>query len=291
MSRKYNLSIGLALSAVLVAPTVWGQPRPAVPPPVRPVPPTAPVPPAAPISPATPASPAAPTAPASETADSLLARVDGQNNAFKDAFFHFKMRIIESSGVREVEFETKQKGNQKRLVRFLAPADVKGMGFLSQSAEEMYALLPAFGNRVRRVATHQMTQSFMGSDLSTSDMNVINIAPLYAPKLTGTEGNFTILELTLRPGKVSEYPRLKMWVDAKNATIGKIEYLDAAGKKLRTAERLNFVEDGPGHFSPGKMIYTDHRRGNHQTELILISSKVNNGYTDEEFTQRALTRE
>mgnify|MGYP000443873123 FL=1 len=51
------------------------------------------------------------------------------------------------------------------------------------------------------------------------------------------------------------------------------------------------MQDGPGHYSPGKMVYTDHRRGNHQTELILIKSTVNNGYTDDQFTQRALTRE
>lgn len=264
MSSKYRLSIGLGLALGLgfAAQPLSAQPAPA---------------------------PAA--APAGETADALLSRIDRQNNAFKDAFFHFKMRIIESSGVREVEFETKQKGNQKRIVRFLAPADVKGMGFLSESADVMYALLPAFGNRIRRVGTHQLKQSFMGSDLSTSDMAVIDIAPLYAPKIAGTEGELTILDLTLRPGKESEYPRLKMWVDAKNATIGKIEYYDAAGKKLRTAERLNFVQDGPGHYSPGKMIYTDHRRGNHQTELILIKSKVDNGYTDDEFTQRALSRD
>lgn len=269
MSTKYNLSVGLLVSLLLPALPLWAQPAPA----------------------ATPTAAAPAAAPAGESADALLARVDAQNNAFKDAFFHFKMRIIESSGVREVEFETKQKGNQKRMVRFLAPADVKGMGFLSQSADEMYALLPAFGNRVRRVGTHQMNQSFMGSDLSTADMNVIDIGPLYAPKLAGTDGNFTLLDLTLRPGKQSEFPRLKMWVDAKTAIIGKIEYLDAAGKKLRTAERLDFVQDGPGHFSPGKMIYTDHRRGNHQTELILLKSKINNGFTDDEFTQRALTRE
>ena len=122
-------------------------------------------------------------------------------------------------------------------------------------------------------------------------LSVIDIAPLYAPKLAGTEGNLTVLDLTLRPGKESEYPKLKMWVDPTRATITKIEYLDATGKKLRTAERLNFTEDAPGHFSPGKMVYTDHRRGNHQTELILIKATVNNGYTDDQFTQRALTRE
>ena len=128
---------------------------------------------APPVAAAAAVTPAAPL----ESADALLVRTDKQNNAFKDARFEFKMRIKEPSGqVREIEFTTLQKGNQKRLVRFLAPADVKGMGFLSESADVMYALLPAFGNRVRRLGSHQMNQSFMGSDLSSSDMNAIELA-------------------------------------------------------------------------------------------------------------------
>ena len=269
MSKKFTLGAAVALGFLLV-PLVSQAQQPA---------------------PAATAAPAAATAPAGESADALLARIDKQNNAFKDALFHFKMRILESSGAREVEFETKQKGNSKRLVRFLAPADVKGMGFLSESADVMYALLPAFGNRVRRVGSHQMNQSFMGSDLSTADMNVIDLAPFYSAKLTGVDKGLTTLELTLRPGKQSEFPKLKMWADATNATISKVEYFDASGKKLRTAERFDFVKDSPEHFSPGKMVYTDHRRGNHQTELVLVKSKLNNGFTDEDFTQRALTRE
>ena len=61
----------------------------------------------------------------SETAEALLARVDRQNAAFTDALFRFKMVVKSSSGAveREVEFTTKQKGNQKRLVRFLFVAD------------------------------------------------------------------------------------------------------------------------------------------------------------------------
>jgi hypothetical protein len=131
----------------------------------------------------------------------------------------------------------------------------------------------------------------MGSDLTSSDMSVIELGSFYAPKLAGNEGNLTILELTLRPGKVSEYPKLKVWCNPANSTITKIEYMDASGKKLRTSERLDYVQDGPGHWSPGRMIYTDHRRGNHQTELVLVKSKLNNGYTDDDFTQRALTRD
>ncbi|HPH28967.1 MAG TPA: outer membrane lipoprotein-sorting protein [Pseudomonadota bacterium] len=240
---------------------------------------------APPVAAAAAVTPAAPL----ESADALLVRTDKQNNAFKDARFEFKMRIKEPSGqVREIEFTTLQKGNQKRLVRFLAPADVKGMGFLSESADVMYALLPAFGNRVRRLGSHQMNQSFMGSDLSSSDMNAIELATMYTAQAGGKDGESVLLELSLRPGKQAEFPRLKLWVEPKNAVITKIEYMDAAGKKLRTATRSEFKQDGAAHFSPGKMVYTDHRRNNHETELILVSSKLDNGFKDDDFTVRAL---
>lgn len=238
---------------------------------------------------AAPAAPAAAAAPAAgETADQLLKRVDAGAAAFKDAFFQFKMRIKEPGGqVREVEFTTMQKG-QKRLVRFLAPADIKGMGFLSESADVMYALLPAFGNRVRRLGTSQMNQNFMGSDLLSSDMNAADMSTLFTPKLAGTEGELTILELT---PKAPGLQKQKLYVEAKTALVHKVEYLDDSGKKVRTALRTDFQKDPSGILTPGKMVYTDHRRNNHETELVLVKATFNNGYSDDKFSQRALTRD
>ena len=250
---------------------------------------------AAPARAQAPAPAAQAPAPAAQKAlapDELLRMVDQQANAFKDATFHFKMRIKEPSGqVREVEFINTQKGSTKRLVRFLAPGDVKGMGMLVESADTMYALLPAFGNRVRRLGTHQVSQSFMGSDLAYEDMSAIEFQPTFSAKLAGTDGGATVLDMTLRPGKKGEFPRLKMWVDTKLFTVSKIEYYDAAGKKLRTQLRQEFRQDpGSQHQSPGKLVFIDHRRNDHQTELILIESKLNTGLSDDAFTVRALQR-
>ncbi|HMU38891.1 MAG TPA: outer membrane lipoprotein-sorting protein [Pseudomonadota bacterium] len=241
------------------------------------------------------AAPPSAVAPAAqeESAEALLARCDKQNAAFSDAFFHFKMVVKSSSGAveREVEFTTKQKGNQQRLVRFLSPGDIKGMGFLLEGPGVMYAKLPAFGNRVRRLGTSQMNQSFMGSDLSSEDMSAIDYAPSYAATSAGSDGALRVLSLQLKPGKASEFPRLKMWIEPTKAIITKIEYYDAAGKKLRTSDRSDFKEDGPGHHSPGKMTYIDHRRGDHKTDMILVKSTLNNGYSADEFSLRALQRD
>lgn len=250
-----------------------------------------------PVHPAAPSAPAAqvaPTAP-TESAEELLKRVDSQLSAFQDAKFEFKMVIKEPSGsAREIEFLTFQKGRQKRLVRFLAPADVKGMGFLMESADVMYALLPAFGNRVRRVATHQMSGSFMGSDLNNDDMATVEFSPTFLPKYVGNEGDTAIVELTVRPGKQAEFPRIKIWVERKNALISKLEYYDASGKKLRTQLRQDYKQDNhpgnPPHFSPGRMVFIDHRRNDHQSELILKSSVLDTGLSDDLFTVRSLQR-
>ncbi len=234
---------------------------------------------------------AAPT----ETAEALLKRVDTQMNSFKDGDFLFKMIIKEPSGrvEREIEFATQQR-NQKRLVRFLAPGDIKGMGFLLESADVMYALLPAFGNRVRRVATHQMSGSFMGSDLNNDDMAILEFSPSFTPKYSSQEGDTAIVDLAIKPGRQTEFPHLKLWIDRKAALISKIEYYDASGKKLRTQLRQDYAQDNkagnPPHFSPGKMIFIDHRRNDHQTELLTTKHVLDSGISEELFTVRALQR-
>lgn len=250
--------------------------------------------PAAPVAPApvaaAPAAPAPAPATPSASADDLLRQMDRQANAFGDATFRFKLIIKETNGAaREFEFRTQQKG-QKRLVRFLSPATIKGMGVLVENPDTMYVLLPEFNNRVRRVGTHQAGQSFMGSDVSNSDMSLTELAPVYTATFAGSEGTQRTLELTARPGIAAEFPRLRVVCDPGKGLIAKIEYLDASGKKLRTQERLEYKQDSGKHASPGRVVFTDHRKNNHQTELVLLESKLDTGLTDDNFTQRALTR-
>ena len=268
---KRSLGSLLVLGLSLIGPAAWAQ---------------APAAPAAAVAPAAATTAAAPA----ESADALLQRVDKQANAFADATFHFKLLIKEASGAaRESEFTTQQKG-AKRIVRFLSPANVKGMGVLVENPDTMYVLLPEFNNRIRRVGTHQAGQSFMGSDVSNEDMSLTELFPTYAPTLTGQEGENVVLTLQSRPGKSAEFPRLKLWVEPKHALIAKIEYMDGSGKRLRTQERLDYKADSPTHHSPGRMVFIDHRKNNHQTELVLIKSQLNTNLSDDNFTQRALQR-
>ncbi|MBN1858169.1 outer membrane lipoprotein-sorting protein [Candidatus Bipolaricaulota bacterium] len=87
------------------------------------------------------------------------------------------MTLVNRNGsrrVREISFVSKEvNGLNKMVMHFRAPADVEGTGFLlieSDSGEtDMWLYLPDL-NRVRRIVSSSRTDSFMGSDLSYSDM-------------------------------------------------------------------------------------------------------------------------
>jgi hypothetical protein len=64
---------------------------------------------------------------------------------------------------------------ERRLYRFVAPADVQGTGVLvfdyEQKADDVWIFLPAL-RKTRRVVSSQRTQSFMGSEFTYGDLNI-----------------------------------------------------------------------------------------------------------------------
>jgi outer membrane lipoprotein-sorting protein len=227
---------------------------------------------------------------ADPTGPEILAKVDHALNSFKDAVFESKLLVKQPTGeAREYGFTTFQKGSEKRLVRFTAPGDVKGMGVLVENKETMYVFLPGF-QRVRRMGTHVKNQTFMGSDFSYDDMSQTSYAPTYDAKLVGQDSGNWILELTQKAGMDLEFPRLKLWVGKNMFELTRIEFNDASGKKLKTQVRLDYKKDSPEHFQPGKVIVTDHRRNDHVSEIDFTATKIDSGLSDDLFSVRSLVR-
>ena len=192
---------------------------------------------------------------------------------------------------REAAFSTWTKGD-KRLVRFTAPADSKGMAMLSEGRDTMYVYLPAFG-KVRRMGTHAKNQSFMGSDVSNEDQAETSLAGAWQPKLLGAEGKEWLLELTLRPGKES-VPEAQKIMTKEIHQITKIEFYDEKGGKAKTSTRTGYTKDQgtPDHYSPAVITFIDHRRNEaaSKTGFHISNAKVNTGLGDNLFSQRSLLR-
>jgi len=90
------------------------------------------------------------------------------------------MTIIDGKGrerVREIAAVTKLYDDgetEKRLIRFLSPADVKGTGLLTYDYEtkddDMWLFMPAL-RKTRRIVSSEKAKNFMGSEFSYADMS------------------------------------------------------------------------------------------------------------------------
>src|SRR3954469_12854804 len=194
----------------------------------------------------------------------ILGKVDKMMNNFNDGVFESKLLVKTPDGSsREYGFTTFQKNPDKRLVRFTATGDVKGMGVLVENAETMYVFLPGF-QRVRRMGTHIKNQTFMGSDFGFEDMSQTSFSPTFDPKVVAEDDKTVTLELNAKAGKDLEFPKMRMVVDKTMMVPLKVEYMDAGGKKMKTQVRDGYKKDeGREYYAPARVVMTDHRRNDH----------------------------
>ena len=103
--------------------------------------------------------------------DEVLKKVDDREYGAKDTTAVVKMELIDKDGstsARKVKMF--QKGATRRLIKFLEPADVKGMAFLDAGDDKMYLYLPAM-HKIRRIAGHVKNDNFAGTDFSFDDLS------------------------------------------------------------------------------------------------------------------------
>ena len=64
-------------------------------------------------------------------------------------------------------------GTEKRIIKFLSPAEVKGTGILifdyPEKSDDMWIYLPAL-RKTRRIVSREKSKSFMGSEFSNANM-------------------------------------------------------------------------------------------------------------------------
>ena len=131
-----------------------------------------------------------------QDARTLLNNMDKVLYAPKDMTGTNRIILIDQNGREEVrEADVKQKGNDKRIMRFTSPASQAGIAVLALPDDVMYMYLPAFG-RERRISSSVKNQNFAGTDFSYDDMEPIPYADKYDVKLAGTDATTYALELT-----------------------------------------------------------------------------------------------
>ena len=218
----------------------------------------------------------------------ILERVDAVQNAPQDQTQEMELLLIDKNGSERTRtLKMWQKGDETRTVKFLAPADVRNIGFLTLPDDVMYLYLPAF-KKVRRLAAHVKNQKFAGTDFTYDDMGTIKYAEDYDARLDEETEESFVLTLTPKEGVAKDYRRLKMWAQKSSFYPTRIEYYDHADNLWKVMERrkLSKVE---GYWTSLEIEMRDIKT-EHRTIMRLAKITFDSGLSDAMFTQRFLQR-
>jgi outer membrane lipoprotein-sorting protein len=218
-----------------------------------------------------------------QDAHTILKNMDEVLYAPEDMTGTNKIILIDRNGKQEIrEADVKQKGTDKRIMRFTSPASQAGIAVLALPDDIMYMYLPAFGKE-RRISSSVKNQNFAGTDFSYDDMEPIPYADKYTPDLIGAEGNTYVLELI--PKGRSDYSRLVVYVNKGQYYPERMEYYDRGNSKIKEAT-YTFKKVGE-YWNPAE-IEMKNLKKNHITKMQTSNVEFDTGLTDDEFTIRKL---
>ena len=221
--------------------------------------------------------------------EKAIKTVDDAMTRAKDQMYEYEVTTQEPGKAKtKLTMRVNIKGRNWRLIDFLAPGDIKGMRFLVLSMTQMYVYLPQY-QKVRRVASHARSQSFMGTALSQDDASITVFGEAFAGKLLSETKTQWVVEGTKRPGKEAPYAKVQMTISKDVQQPTELLWFNDTGVKLKTETRTEYECQG-NICGPKYMKMLDHTRGGMWTEFNRTGWKVNTGIADSEFTPRALQR-
>lgn len=203
---------------------------------------------------------------------------------------------------RKLSIESKLQKNRidtNLLIRFVAPADIKGTAFLqiehSTGDDDLWIYLPAL-HKNRRLVANNRRDSFVGSDFSYGDILPPNPSR-YVHRLLRTESydaqRYYVIESIPRDASIkadSGYSKKVTWIAADPGLESKIEYYDDDGQLLKTQRLSDYRPAGSKrHYLALKREMVNHQTG-HRTLFSLNEPLFDVFIPDNQFSARILER-
>lgn len=184
-------------------------------------------------------------------------------------------------------------GDEKKVMFFLAPADVRGTSFMNWSYadgrdDDQWIYLPAL-KRTKRISSDGKSDSFMGSDFTYDDLGDRHPSEdshklLREETINGRE--CYVVESTPKDEDYA-YSKTLSWIIKENLMGAKREFYDEDRKLLKTLSVKQFDKiDGFWVILETEM---KNIQKNHKTEMIFENIQFNQGIPDSKFTERGMT--
>jgi outer membrane lipoprotein-sorting protein len=184
-------------------------------------------------------------------------------------------------------------GSSKAILRFTAPAEVKGVALLivnhTDRASDQWMWTPAI-ERDRRIAMQDRSTRFFGTDFSFEDLEERDVDQ-FDYKLAGDDmvdgAPCWKIESKPKESKTSQYTSSLVWVRKDNYVVAQIE--DYLKDKLVRRIHYSDIQEVSGIWTPRTVEVFDANRKS-RTVLKLEKLESNVPMKDEDFTLEALRR-
>ena len=184
-------------------------------------------------------------------------------------------------------------GSSKAVLRFTAPAEVKGVALLvinhPERSSDQWMWTPAI-NRERRIALQDRSTRFFGTDFSFEDLEERD-TDQFDYELLGNENidgaDTWKVESVPRQTKVSQYTRSILWIRKDNYALAQIENYNK--DQLVRRARYTDIRNVQGVWTAHQIEMHDLKR-NSRTILTIEKLAYNLPMKDDAFTLQALRR-
>ena len=187
------------------------------------------------------------------------------------------------------------------LIKFTAPADIKGTGFLqvehADGNDDLWIYLPAL-KKSRRLVSNNKKDSFVGSDFSYGDILLPRV-DLYRHVMLRSESvngqDCYVIESTPKDETTKQdsgYSKKINWVRKDNFLETKVEYYDVGGRllKTQTASEHKLLEPDTQRWVAQRREVTNHQTG-HKTIFTFDRIESGMALADDLFSKRNIERE
>ena len=181
------------------------------------------------------------------------------------------LTITEKNGsvrTRKIDMLSKTYGGtEKRMIKFLDPADVRGTAMLivdnKDVQDDIWIYLPAL-KKTRRIVSTEKGKSFMSSEFSNADMTSGTNADFsirHMPE-SGENGEWVIESTPINEDKADEYgySRKISWLNKKDLVTKKIDFYNFDNELYKTIVIVSTQPRAGG----GGYIMTEMHAVNHQ---------------------------
>jgi hypothetical protein len=217
-----------------------------------------------------------------------------------------KMTVIEKNGTtrnNKLSMATKLYDGgktEKRIYRFLEPADVKGTGVLvfdyEAKADDLWIFMPAL-RKTRRIVSSDRGKAFMGSEFSFADLTIPDLssysAALVKEESAGGEACY-VIDVTPKDaavGKEEGYSKKTYWVSKSTFSVRKGVFYDLAGAKLKelNTSDIKLLDAAKKRHRAMKMEMSNAQNGRKsifQTEQVAFTPNTKDEYFTTPYLER-----